>query len=125
MPESLIIFLGGGLGSVCRYLMSKIITENLETTFPWGTLTVNILGSFLIGIFLGLIAKHELHGAWKYLLVTGFCGGFTTFSTFAHDNYSLLRGQKYLESFAYTGFSLFWGFAATFLGLWLVKMSNN
>ena len=125
MQELLIIFFGGGLGSICRYLMSKVITENIETTFPWETLAVNIFGSFLIGVFLGLIAKYDLNSAWKYLLVTGFCGGFTTFSTFSLDNYRLIKEQEYLESFAYTGLSLFWGFAGTFLGLWLVRMTDN
>ena len=72
----LLVALGGALGSVCRYLISKLSLG----TFPWGTLTVNILGSLLIGLLTGLMLRGSVSPEMKLLLVTGFCGGFTTFS---------------------------------------------
>jgi fluoride exporter len=110
MQQLLIIFLGGGFGSTCRYIVSSLITQQFETTFPLGTLTVNVLGSFLIGAILAIGEKHQWSSIWTYLLVTGFCGGFTTFSTFA-----------YSAMLAYTFMSLLWGFSATWLGFLVVK----
>ncbi len=119
--SGLIVFLGGGLGSCCRYLISKIINEQITTMFPWGTLTVNLIGCLVIGIIIGLIEKLPIHPYWGLFLVTGFCGGFTTFSSFSLENNLLLRNQEYTLLFVYTMMSLFWGFAGTFLGLMLVK----
>ncbi|MDJ0580848.1 fluoride efflux transporter CrcB [Crocosphaera sp.] len=119
--QFLLVFLGGGLGSCCRYLISKIINEQIETIFPWGTLTVNLIGCLIIGIIIGLIEKFPIHPYWILFLVTGFCGGFTTFSSFSLENNLLLRDQKHTLLLVYTMFSLLWGFAATFLGLILIK----
>jgi CrcB protein len=121
MLQLLLIFLGGGLGSLARYWLSLTITRNLETNFHFGTLAVNILGSFLIGIFL-VISERNSIGLMRPLLVTGFCGGFTTFSTFAYENYKLIQAGDYLSTTAYTGMSLFWGVAATALGVALTRM---
>ena len=119
--QFLLVFLGGGLGSCCRYLISKIINEQIETIFPWGTLTVNLIGCLSIGIIIGLIEKFPIHPYWILFLVTGFCGGFTTFSSFSLEINLLLRDQEYTLLLVYTMFSLLWGFAATFLGLILIK----
>ncbi len=119
--SGLIVFLGGGLGSYCRYLISKIINEQITTMFPWGTLTVNLIGCLVIGIIIGLIEKVPISPYWGLFLVTGFCGGFTTFSSFSLENNLLLRNQEYSLLLVYTMMSLFWGFAGTFLGLILVK----
>jgi fluoride exporter len=121
MQQLLIIFLGGGFGSICRYIVSKLITQQFETTFPLGTLIVNILGSFLIGVILASIEKYQWNSIWAYLLVTGFCGGFTTFSTFAYENYLQLKSSNYSAMFSYTFMSLLWGFSATWLGFLAVK----
>ncbi|MBO4963699.1 MAG: CrcB family protein, partial [Prevotella sp.] len=75
----LLVAAGGAVGSVCRYLLSSVHVAS----FPWGTLTVNVLGSLLIGLLAGLSGRGILSPELKLLLVTGFCGGFTTFSTFA------------------------------------------
>ncbi|MGL5794174.1 MAG: fluoride efflux transporter FluC, partial [Waterburya sp.] len=72
MQQLLMVFLGGGFGSICRYIVSKLITQQFETIFPLGTLTVNVIGSFLIGAILAVIEKYQLHSLWAYLLVTGF-----------------------------------------------------
>ncbi|MGK7885846.1 MAG: fluoride efflux transporter CrcB [Crocosphaera sp.] len=119
--QFLLVFLGGGLGSCCRYLISKIINEQIETIFPWGTLTVNLIGCLIIGIIIGLIEKLPIHPYWLLFLVTGFCGGFTTFSSFSLENNLLLKNQEYTLLLVYTMISFSWGFAATFLGLILIK----
>ncbi|EAZ90966.1 fluoride efflux transporter CrcB [Crocosphaera chwakensis] len=117
----LMVFLGGGLGSCGRYLISKIINEQIDIMFPWGTLTVNLIGCLVIGVIIGLIERFPIHPYWGLLLVTGFCGGFTTFSSFSLENNLLLRNQEYCLLFIYTFMSLLWGFAGTFIGLMVVK----
>ena len=97
MKELLFVFLGGGLGSVCRYLLSRFVDSKLViSNFPLGTLTVNVLGSFLIGLGFAYIGSNQTHGL-RYLLIIGFCGGFTTFSTFSYDALNLLRSGSYLQ----------------------------
>ncbi len=115
------VFIGGGLGSCCRYFISKVINEQIETMFPWGTLTVNLVGCLLIGVFIGLIESFPIHPYWGLLLVTGFCGGFTTFSSFSLENNLLLKNQEYILLLVYLFTSLFWGLAGTFLGMIIIK----
>ncbi|MDJ0846269.1 fluoride efflux transporter CrcB [Crocosphaera sp.] len=117
----LIVFLGGGLGSCGRYVISKIINEQVDSIFPWGTLTVNLIGCLVIGIMIGFIERFPIHPYWGLFLVTGFCGGFTTFSSFSLENNLLLRNQEYNLLLVYTFMSLLWGFAGTFMGLMLIK----
>ncbi|MEA5534633.1 fluoride efflux transporter CrcB [Crocosphaera sp. XPORK-15E] len=117
----LLVFLGGGLGSCSRYLISTIINEQLETMFPWGTLTVNVIGCLIIGVVIGLIERFTIHPYLGLFLATGFCGGFTTFSSFSLENNLLLRNNEYLLLFVYTFMSLFWGFAATFSAILIVR----
>ena len=112
----LLVALGGALGSVCRYLISKLSLG----TFPWGTLTVNILGSLLIGLLTGLMLRGSVSPEMKLLLVTGFCGGFTTFSTFANENLALLQSGKIGMFIAYALASFVLGVAACFAGLYLM-----
>ena len=121
MRQVLIVFLGGGLGSIFRYLVSKKITNQLETYFPLGTLIVNILGCFFIGVILALVEKHGLNPAWSLLLATGFCGSFTTFSSFAYENNLLLINENYTAFVFYTFLSIILGVSATFLGMILIK----
>ncbi|PKD18181.1 protein CrcB [Salegentibacter salinarum] len=123
LKQLLLIFLGGGLGSVLRYLISKSL--NLETAFiPFGTFTVNILGSLLLGIILGIAAKSDFFSSNIVLfLAVGFCGGFTTFSSFAFENQALLRSGDYLNFFFYTFGSIILGILAVFLGLFLSKFT--
>ncbi len=117
----MLVFLGGGLGSCSRYLISKFLNEQIDSLFPWGTLTVNLMGCLIIGIVIGLIERFTIHPYWGILIVTGFCGGFTTFSSFSLENNLLLRNQEYFLLFLYIFISLFWGFVATFLGIMVVK----
>jgi len=121
MKALLLVFLGGGLGSVLRYVLSK--TLNLDPTgIPYGTFAVNILGSLLIGLILGLSAKgNVLTQNQTLFLATGFCGGFTTFSTFAYENQAFLKSGDFLSFSLYTIGSFTLGFLAVFLGMYLVK----
>ncbi len=121
MKQLFLVFIGGGFGSVLRFIISKYL-NNVESGIPYGTFLVNIVGSLLIGIILGLAAKNNtLSQSQTLLLATGFCGGFTTFSTFAYENHIFLKSGD-LTSFAvYTIASFVIGFSAIFLGLFLVK----
>jgi CrcB protein len=109
----LLVALGGALGSVGRYLVSRWMTG----TFPWGTLTVNLLGSLLIGLLTGLVAKGSLSPEMKLLLVTGFCGGFTTFSTFANESFSMMKAGDALQMALYLAASVVIGILAVWLGM--------
>ncbi|MDN3593344.1 fluoride efflux transporter CrcB [Zunongwangia endophytica] len=123
IKSALLVFLGGGLGSVCRYLISRALNST-GTNLPWGTFTVNILGSFLIGLFLGIAIKNNtLNSATNLILATGFCGGFTTFSTFSFENQALLRSGDYYNFVIYALATLIIGISSTFFGLFLSKIS--
>jgi len=121
MKQLLLVFIGGGFGSTLRYVIGKYMNST-ETGIPWGTFTANILGSFLIGIILGLAAKNDaLSSNQTLLLATGFCGGFTTFSTFAYENHVFLKAGDFTSFAFYAIGSFVVGFLAVFLGLFIVK----
>ena len=115
------VALGGAAGSVLRYLVGLVVKGWLGQQFPWGTLAVNLLGCLLIGLLYGLAIRNQLTSAFSFLLITGFCGGFTTFSSFAYENISLLQDKGLMSLFVYTGFSVTLGFLATSVGLYLVR----
>ncbi|MGA1226982.1 MAG: fluoride efflux transporter CrcB [Tamlana sp.] len=121
MKQFLLVFLGGGFGSVLRYIVGKRL-NSIETGIPYGTFAANILGSLLIGIILGLAIKNNtLSNNQTLLLATGFCGGFTTFSTFAYENHVFLKTGDFTSFAIYTIASFTVGFLAVFLGMFLVK----
>ncbi|MFS4481617.1 fluoride efflux transporter CrcB [Hyunsoonleella sp. 2307UL5-6] len=121
MKQALLVFLGGGLGSVLRYIIGKFL-NTASNGIPYGTFVVNIIGSLLIGIILGLAAKSDaLTQNHTLLLATGFCGGFTTFSTFAYENNIFLKNGDFVSFALYTVGSFAIGFIAVFAGLYLVK----
>ncbi|WP_406684399.1 fluoride efflux transporter CrcB [Seonamhaeicola sp. MEBiC1930] len=121
MKQLLLVFLGGGIGSALRYIIGKYL-NNTQTGIPYGTFAANILGSLLIGIILGLAAKNNsLSQSQTLLLATGFCGGFTTFSTFAYENHVFLKSGDFTSFAVYTIGSFIMGFIAVFLGMFLVK----
>ena len=112
-------FLGGG----SRYLTQQFVAKQFASPFPYGTLLVNILGCFLIGIVFSLSEKaNVISNEMRIFLATGFCGGFTTFSSFSLENLSLMKDGEYFYVFAYTGLSVFIGFTATYLGIQLIKI---
>lgn len=121
MKNLLLVFVGGGLGSTLRYIIGKYLNTT-ESGIPWGTFTANILGSFLIGLILGLAAKNNTFShSQTLLLATGFCGGFTTFSTFAYENHIFLKSGDFLSFALYTIASFIIGFLMVFLAMYLVK----
>ena len=121
MKQLLLVFIGGGFGSVLRFLIGKFL-NNQQTGIPYATLTANILGSLLIGFILGLAAKNEtLTQNHTLLLATGFCGGFTTFSSFAYENYGFLKAGDFTTFAFYTIASFMLGFLAVFTGIFLTK----
>lgn len=124
MKQALLVFLGGGVGSVLRYVVTRFL-NNPTTGVPYGTFLVNIIGSFLIGIILGLALKNEaLNQNHTLLLATGFCGGFTTFSAFAYENHLFLKSGNLTLLFGYTIASIVVGLLAVFLGIYIVKQLN-
>jgi len=121
MKNILLVFIGGGFGSVLRYLLGKFL-NNSENGIPYGTFAANILGSLLIGIILGLAFKNNaLTQNHTLLLATGFCGGFTTFSTFAYENHVFLKAGDFTSFAIYTISSFVIGFLAVFGGMYLAK----
>jgi len=112
-----IIGSGSFVGGVARYLTSRYIQNSVISAFPYGTFVVNMLGCFLIGLFYGLSDRGNIMSSeWRIFLTVGFCGGFTTFSTFANENMSLLRDGNFFFFALYTGLSVFLGLMATYLG---------
>lgn len=120
MKTILLIGLGGGIGSILRYLTTLAFNRLWPATFPWGTFTVNIAGSFLVGILIGFVGRQlPVNADLRFLLITGFCGGYTTFSTFASENVNLLQSGQPLTAFAYMAGSLLAGLLAVWIGLFL------
>lgn len=120
--DILLVGLGGGVGSIARFLCQRSVSAWYPYAFPFGTLIVNFLGCFLIGLLLGLMEKGSIiKPEMRLLLVTGFCGGFTTFSAFAAENIQLLKDGRLLYFTIYTIASVVLGILATFVGLSIVK----
>ncbi|HOI01010.1 MAG TPA: fluoride efflux transporter CrcB [Bacteroidales bacterium] len=124
MIKTLIIIGSGGfLGSIGRFLLSRFVQINWPYYFPWGTLMVNVSGCLLIGILFGLSERSvAISGDWKAFLAIGFCGGFTTFSTFSQESLTLFRDSAYLLFFSYIGLSVVLCLSATLLGMLLIKI---
>ena len=116
------VALGGAVGSVMRYLVSNWFVARLGPDFPWGTFTINVSGSFLIGIVLQLAAARAgLNPYVRLFLATGILGGYTTFSTFAYESYILGAGNLALQSLSYAAGSVLAGVAAAYLGVTVVR----
>ena len=123
MTQLFLIFIGGGLGSLVRFFIGKAIQESIEKTFPFGTLGVNILASLVLGFFLGMIETKNLNNLnYRALIAIGFCGGFSTFSTFANDILQLLQNNRLMDAFLNVMLNVVLCVSFTFIGLWLVKI---
>lgn len=121
MKQVLLVFLGGGLGSVARYWLSLKL-NHFESSIPYGTLLANVLGSLIIGFIFGYWAKTGmLNNNQSLLLATGFCGGFTTFSAFAYENHLYIKSGDYFSLLPYLALTFILGISAVFAGVYLAK----
>ena len=117
IKQLLLVGAGGFAGSIARFLVSRIDFKVYFFSIPLGTLTVNVVGSLLIGFLVGISDKSTILTAdLRLLLMVGLCGGFTTFSTFSGENLSLMQSGQYLSVLIYTGLSILLGFLAVYLG---------
>jgi len=115
MVKLILVFMGGGFGALSRYLVSGWVQESAGSGFPWGTMTVNVVGSMFIGLILGLSARVLwLTPQLRILLATGFLGGFTTFSTFSYETLSLMQDGE----LAYAGLNVVMTVVACLVGTW-------
>jgi CrcB protein len=122
MKNLLLIFVGGGIGSVLRYALSRFINHLSASAFPYGTFLVNIIGCFLIGFFMFYTDKPDnSEMQMRLFLTTGLCGGFTTFSTFSLENTQLISDHRIFIFLAYTVGSIALGIIATYGGLLLAR----
>jgi CrcB protein len=112
-----LVALGGAAGALSRYLIQHYAQSWVSVSFPWPTWLINVSGCLLIGLIMGLSASpNGISPEWKYLLATGFCGGFTTFSAFGWENLQLIQAGKWSLALLYTGLSVILGIAATAIG---------
>lgn len=113
----LIVGAGSCVGGIARYAVSRVIASSAHSAFPWGTLAVNVAGCFIIGLVYGYIDRGGYMSDWLRLFLTvGFCGGFTTFSTFMHENFLLFGSPDYMLLAAYAVVSILAGFGMLYLG---------
>jgi CrcB protein len=120
----LLLAIGAGsfIGGISRYLLSQWVQARFLSTFPYGTMSVNIIGCLLMGIVYGLTDRGNLGEEWRLFLATGVLGGFTTFSAFSNETVAMLRDGQALSAMTYVMISILIGLAATFLGISLTKL---
>tara|TARA_B100001059_G_scaffold112615_1_gene112816 strand:- start:20061 stop:20438 length:378 start_codon:yes stop_codon:yes gene_type:complete len=122
MKQLLIVFFGGGMGTVMRFLIGKFLPYSGKG-FPWNTFFANLLGCLLIGILTGYFLRNNAENQSSLVLFAtiGFCGGFTTFSSFANENLSFIRSGDYTMLLAYSMLSLTTGILVVYLGILIDK----
>ena len=122
MKQVLIVFIGGGLGTVMRFLISKILPYSGKG-FPWSTFSANMIGCLIIGVITGYFLRNisENQSEWILFATIGFCGGFTTFSSFANENFLLLREDNYIIMLIYSILSVLSGILMIYLGIMLER----
>lgn len=118
LKSILMVGVGGFFGSILRYLISHYVNISSQTVFPLGTLTVNLAGSFFIGMIIAAALHGDLGKSMQLLLATGLCGGFTTFSSFSYEFFSLLQHE-------HTGYAFLYAAASFVLGLLFVWLGFN
>lgn len=123
LKDIILVGLGGSIGSIFRYLSSLFVNKYYSGVFPLATFLVNIVGCLIIGLLIGLGERNGIIGKdLKMLLITGFCGGFTTFSTFSSENVHLIETSNFLILFLYIALSLMIGISGVWLGTLISKI---
>lgn len=118
----LLVGLGSAGGGILRYLVGKWAHSIIATSFPLGTMIVNVLGCFVIGLVYCFFSKSNPYDTnMQLLLATGFCGGFTTFSSFMHENYVMLENGNFLQLALYTSLSILLGILALYFAIYLMR----
>jgi len=114
------VFVGGGLGSTLRFAIQLLMNERIVAShFPWTTFFVNVVGSFMIGLFYGLCSRFNLPDDLRLFLTVGLCGGFTTFSTFSNDIIAMIRQGDGLICAVYIVVCIVLGITACLIGGWI------
>ncbi len=122
MKIILAVGIGSSIGGIFRYLLSQLIQSKFPSAFPFGTLTVNIIGCLVIGIVFGINERSLMPVEWRIFLITGLLGGFTTFSSFSNETIILIRYEQYWLAFGYVATSVIIGLLATFAGISLIRL---
>jgi CrcB protein len=122
MKTTLIIGLGSFIGGASRFLLSKLIQTQFATVFPFGTLVVNVVGCFLIGLVFGWSSKNYLEPTWQLFLTTGVLGGFTTFSAFSIETITMMNAGQTTSAIFYVVLSVVVGLAGTIAGYALMRL---
>ena len=120
MKSYILVALGGAIGSVSRFGISELFASKTNSSFPWATLLINLLGCFLIGLLLGLSQRYQFasHYSLRSFFVIGLCGGFTTFSSFSAETMRLFQNAQNIQAIMYI-------LASTLIGLGLTLLGNN
>nr|WP_255488014.1 fluoride efflux transporter CrcB [Pontibacter sp. KCTC 32443] len=113
---------GSFIGGASRYLLALFIQSRSTLAFPLATLTINIVGCFLIGLVFGFASKGTITPEWRLFLATGILGGFTTFSAFSYETVHMLQNNQFGQAILYISVSVLLGLLATFAGLWLMRI---
>lgn len=122
----ILIGVGGCIGSICRYLSQQFVQNHYPSSIPLGTMLVNISGCFIIGIIYALSDRGNLLSPeLRIFLATGFCGGFTTFSSFAYENVTMVLDGEFFYTAVYLLISIIIGFGAAHAGILLVKFISK
>ena len=117
------VFIGGGLGSICRFMIAQWMPWKIGT-IPWGTFTTNLFSCILIGVLLGMQIKSGLSNEMKWLFSIGFCGGFSTFSTFTKEIYQLIEVGYWTTALVYILISILLCIVGVFTGLKIIELST-
>ena len=118
----ILVGIGGGTGSILRFLTSHLVTKLFDKPFPFPTFIVNMLGCFAMGLIVGIIERHlPIGNDLRNLLLIGFCGGYTTFSAFAFENNALLQSHHYFTLVSYILLSVILGIALLWMGLYIIR----
>jgi CrcB protein len=123
MANLIVVMFGSAVGGALRYWLSSAVYKFLPETFPFGTLTVNIVGSFILGLIIFFFDERELiNNQLRFFLTIGFCGGFTTFSTFSLETFNLLKDSEYLLASLNVLLNVFVCLAGVFLAYAIAKL---